>query len=353
MNNKGSEQLDLRLIFSTLWDGKLVIILTTVLFTVASVLYAISLPEVWTTKAKIQKAEFNDYYNLHSEVDKYLSILNNNDGKTKLLESYLEPKKLLGQYVNVYNASINKKDFLLSEKGPLNAFDESDVNTTELNLQLNQWYKNIKITPENRRSGSPNFYFLSVTSNSAQDSYNMLTSYNEFVSKKVNEQIIGDLEQIVSSYTQGLEEEYKLLEKNAKSKLALEKNRTQIAIQIARQASIENPILTYRDNDIFNIQLGAKANEAKYKALKDLDIQSLSLFEPELVETSNKLNALRSIKATPSDFNFSTYHFIESIELPLNRDKPKRSQIVILGFMFGAMLGAMVVLVVRVFKTKS
>ena len=56
-DNIANDEIDLRELFTVIWQGKLIVIALTILFAVASVFYAISLPNVYKSEALLAPAE--------------------------------------------------------------------------------------------------------------------------------------------------------------------------------------------------------------------------------------------------------------------------------------------------------
>ncbi|MCZ8487826.1 hypothetical protein O9992_10445 [Vibrio lentus] len=52
-------------------------------------------------------------------------------------------------------------------------------------------------------------------------------------------------------------------------------------------------------------------------------------------------------------FDFQTFRYLENIEQPITRDKPKRALIVVLGFVLGGMLGVAIVLIRFAFRKED
>ncbi|MEP8095299.1 Wzz/FepE/Etk N-terminal domain-containing protein, partial [Vibrio parahaemolyticus] len=55
---QGGDEIDLRELFKALWKGKWIIIATTFIFAIGSVLYALSLPNIYKADALLSKLVF-------------------------------------------------------------------------------------------------------------------------------------------------------------------------------------------------------------------------------------------------------------------------------------------------------
>jgi LPS O-antigen subunit length determinant protein (WzzB/FepE family) len=104
------------------------------------------------------------------------------------------------------------------------------------------------------------------------------------------------------------------------------------------------------NNELFAIGLGSQALGAKIKALKS--VTNLSVIEPRLQQIDAKLDMLKSMKID-RNIQFQTFRYLENVEQPFTRDKPKRALIAVLGTLLGGMLGVAIVLVRFAFRKED
>ncbi|MGC9491305.1 GNVR domain-containing protein, partial [Vibrio genomosp. F10] len=130
----------------------------------------------------------------------------------------------------------------------------------------------------------------------------------------------------------------------------VEIERAQYALQIAKAANVSQPVQNLGDNEIFSINLGSSAIEAKIKALKS--IENLSVIEPRIQQIESKLTLLQNTQIN-RNIDFQTYRYLDEPQIPLNRNSPKRALIVVLGTLFGGMLGVVVVLMHFAFRKED
>ncbi len=96
--------------------------------------------------------------------------------------------------------------------------------------------------------------------------------------------------------------------------------------------------------------MGAKGLEAKIKALES--VKNLSVIEPRLQQINAKLDMLEHLEVDRA-VEFQTFRFLENVEQPITRDKPKRSLIVVLGTLLGGVLGIVIVLIRFAFRKED
>jgi len=116
--------------------------------------------------------------------------------------------------------------------------------------------------------------------------------------------------------------------------------RTEYALRISQTAGIEGPVANLNNKSIFDIDFGAKALKEKLKILKE--IKDPELFNPELAGIRLQLDSLLAMPQ--EEVSFVSYHYLRSPSEPLNRDKPKRTLVVVMATFAGLMMGVVVAL---------
>jgi LPS O-antigen subunit length determinant protein (WzzB/FepE family) len=147
-----------------------------------------------------------------------------------------------------------------------------------------------------------------------------------------------------------LRQQKNILETQAKNRLAVEIERSQYALEIAKAAEVSKPMQNMGSNELFAIELGSQALSAKIKALKSLD--NLTVIEPRLQQIDAKLDMLKNMKID-RNIKFQSFRYLENVEQPFSRDKPKRALIAVLGTLLGGMLGVAIVLIRFAFRKED
>lgn len=76
------------------------------------------------------------------------------------------------------------------------------------------------------------------------------------------------------------------------------------------------------------------------------------MIEPRLQQIDAKLEMLKELKID-RNIQFQTFRFLENVEQPISRDKPKRPLIAVLGTLLGGMLGVVIVLIRFAFRKEE
>ncbi|MDE1223738.1 Wzz/FepE/Etk N-terminal domain-containing protein [Vibrio aestuarianus] len=350
-----NDEIDLKELFIALWQGKLIIILTTLVFTIGAITYALTAQEWWSSSAKIAVPQVQDFTEYQSQVKQYQPIFDvyQEDG-TILVNNYLDglvmPQQLFHSFVMAFESNKNKRDFLDSNavfqdfKNKLDADADADADEATRRL-YNEWFS--KLTASQPDKSNKNIIELKVQATTKLDSYSMLQNYITYISAIVQRDALQNLNATITSKKNELLQQKNALSLQAKQNLEVEIQRAEYALQIATAAKVDTPVQNLGEKEIFSINLGSAAIEAKINALKT--ISNLSVIEPRLQQIDSKLTLINNTKINP-DIEFTTFQYLDDVQIPLNRDKPKRSFIVVLGSLLGGMVGVVVVLVRFAFR---
>lgn len=357
-----SDEIDLRELFIALWDGKFTIILATFVFAVGAVIYALTAQEWWSSKAKIAQAQPQDIAAYQQQVKQFQPVFDvyQEDGTVLVseeLDDLIDTEVLFQRLVDTFTSSNNKRAFLdASEefkvfKAELETSPEADVETgkeAERKLYA-EWFSKIMAKVVDRKAEiSP--YDISFQATAKQSSVRLLTDYMQVITAKAHSDALNNLQAMIDGKRNELIQQKRILESQAKNRIQVEAEKAQYAYAIAKAAGVDTPIQTNGDSEIFAIDMGTKALEAKVAALQS--VKNLSVVEPRLQQINAKLDMLANLKVD-RNIQFTTFRYLEDIEAPISRDKPKRALIAVLGTLLGGMLGVAIVLVRFAFRRED
>lgn len=336
----------------------MIVLLVTFLFITGSVGFVLSAQEWWSSKAKVTEPQPQDFSAYQSQVKQFQPVFNiyQDDGTvliSKELDKLVDSRVLFRHFINTLNSANNKRAFL-DENSEFQSIkdnigvDQTDSNAELMNALYSQWFSRINAQiSELDNNRSP--YFVSFQAKTQQSSFDLLTSYISATETKVQQDAYDALQAVINGKRNELVQQKKVIETQAKKKLLVEIKRTQYAAGVARAAGVESPIQIGREDELFGIDLGLKGLEAKVEVLKSID--NLSIIEPRLQQIEAKLDMLNNIEID-RDVTFQTFRFLENVEQPVTRDKPKRTLIVIFCAFTGLVFGIAIVLVRFSFKRK-
>lgn len=353
-----NDEIDLRELFKALWDGKLTIVLATMFCTVLAVTYALITQEWWSSTAKIAEPQSQDMAAYQKLVKQFQPLFDiyQEDGTilvSKDLDNLIDTKVLFKRFIDAFDSVDNKRDFLdtsrefQSFKAKLQGNASTSVDEERRQL-YSEWFDKINADATDKSPLSP--YELTLQSTTKENSYALLQEYIQVTQSKAQNDALNNLQTIIDTKHNELVQQKRILESQARNRLEVEAERAKYALNIATAAEVDKPIQSYNDKEIFSIDLGTKALAAKVTALES--VKNLSVIEPRLQQIDAKLDMLNTLKID-RNIQFQTFRFLENVEQPISRDKPKRALIAVLGTLLGGMLGVAIVLVRFAFRRED
>lgn len=357
------DEIDLKELIVALWQGKFTIIVVTVLCTAIAIAYALLAKEKWITEAVVTAPQVSDYSAYQKMVNDFQPLFDvyQEDGTVLVsdkLDSFLLPKNLFQIFMQQYQSRANQKAYVSSSsdfqaelsvlqkdtKGEGESYKDAEAKL------YGEWYQKLTANVINSKSDIESYTLKGIQDN-AEKSFGFLSGYIEFIEMKAQNIALANLKSAVEGKHSELGQQKALLVDQAKSRLQSERELAKYALQIAKAAGVSQPQQNLGNKELFAINIGANALEAKVKVLDSLSLNQLSIIEPRLQTIDSKLNLLDILKVD-SAASFQTFRYIESPEKPLGRTSPKRPLIAVLGVLLGGMLGCLIVLVRFAFREK-
>lgn len=325
-----NDEIDLKALFLTLWQGKWVISFITLIGAAIALVYVLMAQSWWTSTAIIDLPTDSQLFNYKKVANNYNNFMEyevwSND-------------TVLKNFITEFNSANSQKHFLQSQE-KLKSYDN--------------WSSAQALLSDPKNSGSG--FKLSVQSTTQQNSLDLLTKYIDYINQKVNQNMAQDLQSAVDLKINNLQVKEAILKPQIIENFKVELFKIDESYKIAKMAGINKPINDNSEqSDMFAINLGALALKAKSDILhsieKNID-DNLNLISPEWKTLQSQLSNLTAKKVvTFSDIE--TYQYLASPEMLSSRDKPKRALIVIIGFLLGGIMGCGLVLVRSGFKEEK
>ncbi|EIV0335956.1 LPS O-antigen chain length determinant protein WzzB [Vibrio cholerae] len=352
-----NDEIDLKELFAALWQGKWLIIMTTLFCSVIAIGYALTAQEWWSAKATVSQPQLQGITSYQQAVKRYQPLFDvyQEDGTvivSETLDSLIDPEVIFKLFIQEFNANGTKRSFMQTnstfltlQKQMLEQNNDPEVMQT----LYEEWFERIKASAVGKNNDTFTLIFQSVDKTS---SLTLLSDYIQFVNQTLNKQLNANLISTLAAKYGELTQQEKNLQQQAQLRLQVELERTQYALNIAEAADIKQPVQNLGEQEIFAINIGSRALKAKVDALKS--IKDLSVFEPRLAILQSKLSQfdLETLSAE-TKWSVNGFYYLDQPEQPLTRDKPKRALIVVLGGMLGGILGVAMVLVRFAFRTEE
>lgn len=350
-----NDEIDLKELFAALWQGKWLIIIITLLFSVAAIGYALNAQEWWSAKATVSQPQLQGIASYQQAVKRYQPLFDvyQEDGTiivSNALDSLIDPKLIFQQFIQTFNANGTKRRFMQTNPTFLTLQKQvlAQTNDPEVMQKLyEEWFERIQASAVDKKAND--IFTLSFQSVDKASSLTLLNDYIQFVNQTLNQHLNDDLLSTLATKYGELTQQEKNLLQQAQLRLHVELERTQYALNIAEAADIKQPVQNLGEQELFAINIGSRALKAKVDALKS--IKDLSVFEPRLAILQSKLSQfdLETLSAE-AKWSVNGFYYLDQPEQPLTRDKPKRALIVVFGGLLGGMLGVAMVLVRFAFR---
>ncbi|EPZ4991045.1 LPS O-antigen chain length determinant protein WzzB [Vibrio cholerae] len=351
-----NDEIDLKELFSALWQGKWLIIMTTLLFSVAAIGYALTSQEWWSAKATVSQPQLQGIASYQQAVKRYQPLFDvyQEDGSiivSEALDLLIDPEVIFKRFIQEFNANGTKRRFMQTNPTFLTLQElmmEQNNDPEVMQKLYEEWFERIQASAVDKKAND--IFTLSFQSVDKASSLTLLNDYIQFVNQTLNQQLNANLISILTAKYGELAQQEKNLLQQAQLRLHVELERTQYALNIAEAADIKQPVQNLGEQELFAINIGSRALKAKVDALKS--IKDLSVFEPRLAILQSKLSQfdLETLSAE-TKWSVNGFYYLDQPEQPLTRDKPKRALIVVLGALLGGMLGMAIVLVRFAFRS--
>ncbi|WP_114772725.1 LPS O-antigen chain length determinant protein WzzB [Vibrio cholerae] len=351
-----NDEIDLKELFSALWQGKWLIIMTTLLFSVAAIGYALTSQEWWSAKATVSQPQLQGIASYQQAVKRYQPLFDvyQEDGSiivSEALDLLIDPEVIFKRFIQEFNANGTKRRFMQTNPTFLTLQElmmEQNNDPEVMQKLYEEWFERIQASAVDKKAND--IFTLSFQSVDKASSLTLLNDYIQFVNQTLNQQLNANLISILTAKYGELAQQEKNLLQQAQLRLHVELERTQYALNIAEAADIKQPVQNLGEQELFAINIGSRALKAKVDALKS--IKDLSVFEPRLAILQSKLSQfdLETLSAE-TKWSVNGFYYLDQPEQPLTRDKPKRALIVVLGALLGGMLGVAIVLVRFAFRS--
>ena len=205
-NNIADDEIDLRELFTAIWQGKWIIVIITALFASASVYYAVNLPNIYKSEALLAPAEQDKAGGLAGQLGGLASLggvnlgANGNVDKTQLAIEILRSRKFSREFINKYDIL---PDLMAAKTW------NSETNTVLYDekfydVEQNKWVREVK-APYKPEPSMQEAYkkFIKIISANKNEETGMVTLSVEHVSPVVAQQwvnwLIDDINQTMKA----------------------------------------------------------------------------------------------------------------------------------------------------------
>ena len=331
-----NDEIDVVKLVTTLWQGKAWIFTFSLIFSLAGITYSLKAQQWWTSSAVITNGQYQDTSSIRKELTNLYVVLDSNyknDNRMRINHIF-SADILLASFITEFNAYNNKKLFINSNSIMIDYAKNAKINLSNNSVFFDTWNKKISARVLNQKDKG--IYRLEFQGKTASESYELLKAYISFTNKRVRDELLTGLNSEISDKKQMLTVQLISLQNRAEQKRAIEAQKTKYSLDIAKVAKIEQPLAQMNNSNLFSIDLGIKGLSEQEKILQTT--KDLSLFEPNIRLVSFELKLLDEINIS-DNLDIKSIRFLQSPNLPVLKDAPNRTRIVVLAFLLGTMMG--------------
>lgn len=295
-----------------LWSNKRIIFLSVCFFIICAFIYISQKKIIWNVNGLISVEISNDMNidYLNSHIDGFGTFSDDT---------------LLDVYKKEFSSLDNKMSFL----------KQYDYHDSSIN--------NLSINNVNKMN-----YEISFINHDKNNTYKILTNYNEYISNislKKSRLIILNK---VSDYNDKLKYDYNKLLIKTKNNINVEKEKIKYAIKIAQAAKIIIPEpYVSNNNDIFNINLGVLGLKEKLNIYSSDKI--LPIIEPKLITLKNENEKIAEILISEKNNIIDNPYIIKTSKVqPLQ--STSKSFIMMVSLVLGVIFGSFLIVIVDFIK---
>ena len=315
--NNDAEQIDLVDILAQIWRGKWIVIIFIVFSIVIAGAYLATAKEKWTSVAVVSSPDA-------SQIASYTSAINVLSNDTKF-DTTSTQQRVIARFNTAFSALVE----------------------TLKNLQIPE-----KLTIDPAVQGQDLPLKVTYQASSAREAQQKLAEYIEQVDQQISKELVDDLNINIKARATDLLESLATQEKVAQEQKDLRIKQISQALAVAKESKVQSPQVQQTENVSQDTMflLGSSALESM---IKNESSRPLA-FSDEYYRDRKNLLDIQGLKVDPK--NIHAYRYVMKPTLPIQRDSPRRSLIMILALLLGGFIGAGVVLTrnsLRTYKQRA
>ena len=360
IHSNQNNEIDLIELIKVLWNKKLWILLCACFFTVIAGIYAFTAKEQWTSSSIVvppKVANLGDYLSFRSE---YASILDIKDfSQDRVKETVFNDFKMA-----LFSRSL--KEAFFSQSKWFNTYSAKNTNSEEAKQKLlsNLIDKNLIVTiPDPKKDLNPIGVSVSFAAETPKEAQDVLLDYIQFVNQWVLAENKKDFLANINLVLSGLEVQKNKIERDTETVRQIQLENLTTALDIAKSAGIKDyskslsgnvsvPEVLLGDAKVpfsdsklsdgsYLFMLGEKYLQAQVNTLKNAPlVYPLNYYNIE--KQANLLNVLE--KKVEKESAVRGYYYLSEPDYPVNKDKPKKGLIIVIGFIIGLILSTFIIL---------
>ena len=328
-----ANEIDLVNLIEILWRARTKIIATVFAFACVGILVSFLLPQKWTSQAIVTPAEPVQWQSLENMLTK-LRVLD--------MDISVSRGDVFNLFIKKFQSPSLLEEYLRSSPYVMDQLKGADIDEMELHQAIVRLSEKMKAVDTNLgKKNETSLYTawtLSFTAPQAEEAQSVLKGYIQYISDIVVKETLEDIRNKLSIKTSFEKERLEMDRVRLKNQLEANIQRLNYSLEIANAAGIKKPVYSngqaVKDDPDFSISLGADGIERKLEIEKS--VTDVAEINGELRNRQYHVEQLLAMNV--SDVKFTPFKYQLTPSLPVKKDGPAKSMIVILAALLGGIV---------------
>lgn len=328
-----ANEIDLVNLIEILWRARTKIIATVFAFACVGILVSFLLPQKWTSQAIVTPAEPVQWQSLENMLTK-LRVLD--------MDISVSRGDVFNLFIKKFQSPSLLEEYLRSSPYVMDQLKGADIDEMELHQAIVRLSEKMKAVDTNLgKKNETSLYTswtLSFTAPQAEEAQSVLKGYIQYISDIVVKETLEDIRNKLSIKTSYEKERLEMDRVRLKNQLEANIQRLNYSLEIANAAGIKKPVYSngqaVKDDPDFSISLGADGIERKLEIEKS--VTDVAEINGELRNRQYHVEQLLAMNV--SDVKFTPFKYQLTPSLPVKKDGPAKSMIVILAALLGGIV---------------
>ncbi|EAA8741950.1 LPS O-antigen length regulator [Salmonella enterica] len=328
-----SHEIDLFSLIEVLWQAKRRILATVFAFACVGLLLSFLLPQKWTSQAIVTPAESVQWQGL----ERTLTALRVLD-----MEVSVDRASVFNLFIKKFSSPSLLEEYLRSSPYVMDQLKGAQIDEQDLHRAIVVLSEKMKAVDSNAGKKNETSLFtswtLSFTAPTREEAQKVLAGYIQYISDIVVKETLENIRNQLEIKTRYEQEKLAMDRVRLKNQLDANIQRLHYSLEIANAAGIKRPVYSngqaVKDDPDFSISLGADGISRKLEIEKG--VTDVAEINGDLRNRQYHVEQLAAMNV--SDVKFTPFKYQLSPSLPVKKDGPGKTIIIILAALIGGMM---------------
>lgn len=328
-----SHEIDLFSLIEVLWQAKRRILATVFAFACVGLLLSFLLPQKWTSQAIVTPAESVQWQGL----ERTLTALRVLD-----MEVSVDRASVFNLFIKKFSSPSLLEEYLRSSPYVMDQLKGAQIDEQDLHRAIVVLSEKMKAVDSNAGKKNETSLFtswtLSFTAPTREEAQKVLAGYIQYISDIVVKETLENIRNQLEIKTRYEQEKLAMDRVRLKNQLDANIQRLHYSLEIANAAGIKRPVYSngqaVKDDPDFSISLGADGISRKLEIEKG--VTDVAEINGDLRNRQYHVEQLAAMNV--SDVKFTPFKYQLSPSLPVKKDGPGKTIIIILAALLGGMM---------------